>query len=73
MWRTGFGKGNGPAVRQTAEWMNEWMNELANKQMNGIYRSTTIFYSLSNKKKHLEMYEYVICLSEVDCPLMVTV
>jgi hypothetical protein len=27
MWRVRFGRGFGPVVRQTAEWMNEWMNE----------------------------------------------
>jgi hypothetical protein len=25
LWRTLFGRGYGPVVRQTAEWMNEWM------------------------------------------------
>jgi hypothetical protein len=25
LWRTSFGRGCGPVVRQTAEWMNEWM------------------------------------------------
>ena len=24
-WRTGFGRGFGPVVRQTMEWMNEWI------------------------------------------------
>jgi hypothetical protein len=28
MWTARFGKGFGPVVRQTTEWMNEWMNEL---------------------------------------------
>jgi hypothetical protein len=27
VWRTVFGRGYGPVVRQTTEWMNEWMNE----------------------------------------------
>ena len=26
-WRTRFGRGYGPVVRKTTEWMNEWMNE----------------------------------------------
>jgi len=26
MWRAHFGRGFGPVIRQTAEWMNEWMN-----------------------------------------------
>jgi hypothetical protein len=26
LWRTRFGRGYGPVVRQTTEWMNEWMN-----------------------------------------------
>jgi hypothetical protein len=28
MWRTRFGRGYGPVVRQTTEWMNEWMFQL---------------------------------------------
>jgi hypothetical protein len=24
LWRTRFGRGYGPVVRQTTEWMNEW-------------------------------------------------
>jgi hypothetical protein len=28
IFRAGFGRGFGPVVRQTTEWMNEWMNEL---------------------------------------------
>jgi hypothetical protein len=32
IWRTRFGKGYRPVVRQTAEWwMNEWMNEWVNE------------------------------------------
>jgi len=27
LWRTRFGRGCGPVVRQTTVWMNEWMNE----------------------------------------------
>jgi hypothetical protein len=27
LWRTCFGRGYGPVVRQTTVWMNEWMNE----------------------------------------------
>jgi hypothetical protein len=27
LWRTRFGIGYGPVVRQTTEWMNEWMNK----------------------------------------------
>ena len=27
LWRTRFGRGYGPVVRQTAKWMNEWMNK----------------------------------------------
>jgi hypothetical protein len=27
VWRAGFGRGFGPVVRQTAEWMSEWKNE----------------------------------------------
>jgi hypothetical protein len=26
LWTTRFGRGYGPVVRQTTEWMNEWMN-----------------------------------------------
>jgi hypothetical protein len=29
LWRTRFGRGYGPFVRQTTEWMNEWMNSRA--------------------------------------------
>jgi len=25
IWRAGFGRGYGPVVRQTTEWMNEWI------------------------------------------------
>jgi hypothetical protein len=28
MWRARFGRGFGPVVRQTAEWMNEWILQL---------------------------------------------
>jgi hypothetical protein len=27
LWRTHFGSGCGPVVRQATKWMNEWMNE----------------------------------------------
>jgi hypothetical protein len=27
LWRTDFGRGYRPVLRQTTEWMNEWMNE----------------------------------------------
>ena len=27
LWTTRFGRGCGPVVRKTTEWMNEWMNE----------------------------------------------
>jgi hypothetical protein len=31
LWRTRFGRGCGPVIRQTTEWMNEWMNEWVNE------------------------------------------
>jgi hypothetical protein len=34
MWRTRFGRGYGPVLRQRREWMNEWMNEWTNEWMN---------------------------------------
>ena len=36
-WRDCFGRGYGPFVRQTAEWMNEWMNERKKEWMNTVY------------------------------------
>ena len=30
LYKTLFGKGCGPVVRETMEWMNEWMNEDGN-------------------------------------------
>ena len=34
LWRTCFGKGCGPVVKQTIEWMKEWVQWM-NEQMNG--------------------------------------
>jgi hypothetical protein len=34
LWGTRFGRGCGPVVRQTAEWINEWMSEWMNEWMN---------------------------------------
>jgi hypothetical protein len=28
VWRNRFGRGVGPVVRQTTDWMNEWMNDV---------------------------------------------
>jgi hypothetical protein len=28
VWRTGFGRGDGPVVRHTIEWVNEWIKRL---------------------------------------------
>jgi hypothetical protein len=29
LWRTRFGRGYGPVVKQTTEWMNEWVGKVA--------------------------------------------
>jgi hypothetical protein len=40
MWRARFGRGFGPVVRQTAEWMNEWVYYIT------IIRSAWLIYWL---------------------------
>jgi hypothetical protein len=35
LWRTRFGRGYGPVVRQTTEWLTDWMNVLFG--CNGAY------------------------------------
>jgi hypothetical protein len=32
LWRTRFGSGCGPIVRQTAEWMNEWIKQVSSSE-----------------------------------------
>jgi hypothetical protein len=33
VWRTGFGRGCGPVVRQITEWTDEWMNQSLNQNI----------------------------------------
>jgi hypothetical protein len=37
LWQTLFGRGYGPVVRQTTEWMNEWINQSINQSINQIH------------------------------------
>jgi hypothetical protein len=41
IWRTRFGRGNEPVVRQTTEWMNEWMSASKSIQPIGLTPSMT--------------------------------
>jgi hypothetical protein len=38
LWRTRFGKGYGPVVRQTTEWMNDFLGVACNTHVLLIYR-----------------------------------
>jgi hypothetical protein len=41
LWRTRFGRGYGPVVRQTTEWMNEWILSLKNSTHEHTFVSDT--------------------------------
>jgi hypothetical protein len=65
LWRTRFGRGYGPVVRQTAEWMNEWMNVLYSPVM-----WLTVSCPTSRNEKHRgsgfqkdEFYSIILIIS----------
>jgi len=52
-WRTRFGRGYGPIVRQTMEWMNEWMNISIFNQ--GLYQPSIESYLVDPFRTYTEI------------------
>jgi hypothetical protein len=47
LWRTRFGRGDGPVVRQTTKWINKWMHGKAYMKAEGVLNACALSSRIS--------------------------
>jgi hypothetical protein len=60
MWRSRFGRGVGPVVRQITEWMNEWWSSSPYKTVCSHVNAVQSFTSVTSQKRSINVTQSVL-------------